>query len=852
MRGSPSSFPPLALALALAAGAAAQEAASPAPTSPPTVTAGEVEEILVTITKRDEALQDVPASVSAFSPKTIALANLESADDLASLIPNVVTKGESRTGNFSIRGVSESFSSQSPVAYHVDGLFKPRLDSLLGQYYDLASVEIVRGPAGTVYGRNATAGAINFRHVKPHAEYEAFGDALYGNYRRLQLRGVVNAPLLGEGDERLMARLSLQRELRDGYMDDLTARSRRDDPHNADEWYSRLSLRSVLNEDLELTLRGYYNQSDADPYTSRPLVDQYTQGFIDTRQGGAENFGIVDFDPYQGYTRFVESLIDNLVSSNDPQIQMLESLIRLGSRRSGVPFRDFARDVMINGSPGLIPPIVGQFIKPPATLGAAAQPIPTNPLQVRSSAYQRHRTKLRVYGGEAALGWDFAAPALGELRLDFQIGLEHTDFDQVVDADGSELPILDVFRPHRIDMNTGELRFSSQGDGPIDWIAGLFYFRQVMKRGIDEIVLPFGTILSESTDVTNGFAPFISAAVRPLEWFSEDPALEVELFGGWRWNRDSLDLEFQNLAHPSSMGLPQPVRHDRAVFTEDTWEFGARWFPTENTTVYLKYAKGYKTGILEADNQTGEISSVRPELIRAWELGVKSALFDGKLQLALTGFSSDYSDLQVPQVVGLSQRTLNAAAATIRGVELELFAQPVEGLSLQANAGFLRATFDEFCSDDAAQALPVSDPGCPAPNPLFPWQGQSNLAGNSLEDAPRWKTSVLASYQAELGAWGTLTPVVKFTWTDDYLLRPYGLPADRAHGYTRTDARLVWRSEDARFSVEAFAENLEGNVTYVRNTTTGEFSGSFPASLGLLAPRTYGVRVGFHWGRSGS
>ena len=119
MRGSPSSFPPLALALALAAGAAAQEAAPPAPTSPPTVTAGEVEEILVTITKRDEALQDVPASVSAFSPQTIALANLEGADDLASLIPNVVTKGESRTGNFSIRGVSESFSSQSPVAYHV-------------------------------------------------------------------------------------------------------------------------------------------------------------------------------------------------------------------------------------------------------------------------------------------------------------------------------------------------------------------------------------------------------------------------------------------------------------------------------------------------------------------------------------------------------------------------------------------------------------------------------------------------------------------------------------------------------------------------------------------------------------
>jgi iron complex outermembrane receptor protein len=201
----------------------------------------------------------------------------------------------------------------------------------------------------------------------------------------------------------------------------------------------------------------------------------------------------------------------------------------------------------------------------------------------------------------------------------------------------------------------------------------------------------------------------------------------------------------------------------------------------------------------------------------------------------------------VPQVVGLTQRTLNAAAATIRGVELEALAQPIDGLSLQWSAGYLHAVFDEFCSDDAAQALPTSDPGCPAPNPLFPWQGQSNLAGSRLEDAPRWKASLLASYQAELGRFGTLTPVVKLSWTDGYLLRPYGLASDRVEAYTRTDVRLVWRSEDARFSAEAFAENLENEIVFARNATTGEFSGAFPVSLGLLAPRTYGVRLGFHW-----
>lgn len=814
----------------------------------------QVEEIVVTITKRDATLHDAPAAITAFSAETLALVAPEGTSDLASLIPNVVTKGDGRTGNFSIRGVSESFSSQSAVAVHVDGVFKPRLDSLLGQYYDLESIQLVRGPSGTVYGRNATAGAIDFRHVKPHAEPEVLAEALYGSYRRMQLRGVVNVPLLGAGDERLMARLVLQRELRDGYMNDETRASRRNDPHNADEVSARLALRSLPNDRVELELRAHYDQSDADPYASRPLVGAYTQGFLDTRTIDpvtgtltAENFGVVDFDPYHGYARFVESLIDNLITSNDPNIQGLEALIRLGARASGMPFRDFARDIMIYGSPGLIPPVVDQFIEPPATLGAAALPIPRDPLRVRSSAYRRHHAQLRVAGVDGTLGWAFDATPLGPLRLDFHFGFEDTALDQSVDADGSELPILDVFRPHRIELHTGELRLSSEGDAALDWIAGLFYFRQETKRDEDEVVLPFGTVRSELHEVVNGFAPFFSAALRPLEWLAGEPPVDVELFGGWRLNRDSLDLAFQNLAHPSTGGGPQPLRNGQEVFSEDTWEVGVRWRPSERHTVYVKHAKGYKTGILEADNTTGEISAVRPEIIRSWEAGVKSSLFDGRLQLALTGFLSDYSDLQVPQVVGLTQRTLNAAAATIRGVELEAFAQPLDGLSLQWTAGYLHAVFDEFCSDDAAQALPVSEAGCPAPNPLFPWQGESNLAGGRLEDAPRWNTSVLASRLVELGRFGTLTPVVKLSWTDDYLLRPYGLASDRVEAYTRTDVRLVWRSEDARFSAEAFAENLENEIVYARNATTGEFSGAFPVSLGLLAPRTYGLRLGFHW-----
>ncbi len=816
----------LAFVLALANASRAQEAPSAADEAPPPApqAAEPVEEILVTITKREESLQDVPASVSAFSPEIISLANLESASDVVTLVPNVVTKGESRTGNISIRGVSESFSSQSPVAYHVNGVFKLDIDSLLGQYYDLESIELVRGPSGTVYGRNATAGAIDLRWRKPHAEWEASGDALLGNYDRKQLRAVLNAPLLGAGDERLMARLVLQRELRDGYMNDLTGRSRHDDPHNADEFYSRLTLRSLPTENLELDWRGFYNESDADPYVSRPLVDEYTEGFLDTRVFDADgnlinpNLGVLPFDPYGGYAVFVRAVATQL--GVPPQVPLPPT---------------FAAAIL---------PLLGID---PSLAGVVAAPIPSDPLQVRSSAYQRHHTKLRVYGSDASLGWDYQAPLLGEVRLDLLGGWEHVYFDQVVDADGSELPILDVFRPHRNNHYTAEARLSSGGEGALDWIVGTFWFQHTNDRTFDEIILPFGTIIAEQHEVARGVAPFASVALRPLELLSEDPALDVEIFGGWRWNRDSIELRYQNHQHPAGACAGQ----SRSVFGEETWEVGARWFASERHTVYAKFAKGYKTGILEADNQTCEVRAVDPELIRAWEAGIKSTLWDGRLQLGLTGFLSDYTNLQVPQVVGLAQHTLNAAAATLRGIEVEAAAQPVDGLVVQVTAGYLHAVFDSFCSDDAAQILAVSDPGCPAPDPRFPWQGESNLAGKRLEDAPRWKTSLFASYVIDLGTRGTLTPVVKVSWTDDYVLRPYALPADRVSAYTRSDARLVWKSESRRFSVELFGENLEDEVVYARNSTTGEFSGSFPASLGLIPPRTYGVRVGFAWGGSG-
>ena len=129
---------------------------------------GAIEEIVVTITKRAETLTEVAATISAFNANIIEQVDIQSVADVANLIPNAQVKGDG-DGSISIRGISQSFTSQAPVAMHLNGIWRfQSSNSFLGSFYDLESIEVQRGPVGTVYGRNATAGALDVHWKKPH------------------------------------------------------------------------------------------------------------------------------------------------------------------------------------------------------------------------------------------------------------------------------------------------------------------------------------------------------------------------------------------------------------------------------------------------------------------------------------------------------------------------------------------------------------------------------------------------------------------------------------------------------------------------------------------------------------
>ena len=846
---------------------ATAEPAEPAEETPAEADAGAppegVEKIVVTITKREEALQDVASSITAFDAEQLQNANIQNVADALTLIPNVQIKGDGNEA-ISIRGISQSFTSQSPVAQHMNGLFKFDGRSYTSQFYDLQALEIARGPSGTVYGRNATAGAINLRWNEPTSAFESFGDYTQGNYDLYQFRGGVNLPFSGVDDETLMGRFAFTRESHDGYIDNVYEPRRSHDPDDADDYMVRGSLLSRPSEDLDLHLRSYWTENTFTPTASRPRVNEYPVGVFDLGQ-----LGQYPFDAYNGLQEFTDfALFDGPDSNTNPD-SVLGAHARLYQIRNGGTLEEGLQHITTEGFQ--IFNIPGSEFRVPGLLNLGAYtnvvggPIPHGDRRVRNGRRDdfpndEHYT---IFGIEQETDWTLGEiPGAGDVALTLLGGYERTHYDQAVDPDGSELLLADTIQLFDNDLFTGEIRLNSKGWESFDWIAGVFWFQREQDLH-SENYTPFGNsecglcpFLADERNTDKGYAPFLTGFYRPIE--------EVELSAGVRWNQDEVvTSRVQPTVGPRD-GFS--YEDESARFGEPTGEVAAKWFWTEGKMVYAKGARGYKAGgfnddadfVLklrddDLDPNTPPVPvpvpvavPFDPEIVWAGELGSKNSFFDDKLHLNLTGFYYSYSDLQVPKVTGLAVITDNAAAATIWGLELEAVTQPFDGLTLAATVGYLNATFDEFCSDDGLNLSPNDDPSC-EDGFTGAFDGLSDVSGNRLEDSPEWNTSLYSAYDLDLGKRGTLTPVVEFAWIDEYFLRPQNSPIDRVGDHTKTDVRLIWRSPNRRWAVEGFVENLENDVIYNRNVFVAEFS-NMMSGFGMLPPRTFGVRVGFNWG----
>ncbi len=809
-QGAPYQIKAMALAIAatglvagLSSGALAQDAEN-----------FQLEEVVVTATKRQEKIQDVPATVRALGADLLEELNVQSISDVVVLLPNVQMKGHP-TGEITIRGVAQSRLGQSPVSFHVNGMFKYSVESYLGQFYDLQNVEIIQGPTGTVYGRNSTAGAMNIIQRIPVSQFEAYADVNVGNFNHEQIRGVVNVPFFGEGDERLMGRFAIQREKHDGYIDNALTPGDKD-YGAADNTFLRGSLRSVFSEDSEIIVRGFWNENEGN-------YDGATQRLKDFPVGVLA--GTIPFDVYDGLQQF----------RTDPAFVGLGGVYQT-LFRPDLSLEDAVDDMLLSGFPGVFDPILSSD----ALFTPALAPQLGN-TDVRSNAYLLGDPLLRIKGVDGEFITFFNdLPLLGATRLNISGGWENTKKLTISDIDGTELPVLDTIRDEEIDLYNAEIRLTSENDGRFSWIVGAFYFSRDYDLDSASIT-PFGIFGSVQEIEEEGLGLFFSGA------YEFTDALEV--FGGIRLNEDRFD--FTEISGGGGIGEGIVSFEGDDDFSETTGELGLKYALNDDDMVYLKFNHGYKAGSLELES-SGLINQVEPELIDAWEIGARTQWMDNRLRVNATAFFYDYTDLQVPIITATNEFTENAGEATVWGVELDATYLITPNWDVTVSVGYLDATFDEFCGADEYQIQQlgvVTDLACmAAPGEDAVREGTLDMSGNTLEDAPEWKAVLLTSYNLDLADNGSINFILQSTWTDDYYLRPFNIGLDEVDSFTKTDIRVMWKSPSNTWSVEAYVQNIEDDTIANRIVTLPDFTGGQPANFGSTLPRLYGLRLGYNYG----
>ncbi len=618
-----------------------------------------LQEIVVTAQKRAENLQDTPLAVSALTAETLENRRIVDISDISAAAPNLTTTiTPSSTTNIAvhIRGIGESdpvLTVDSPVGIYVDGVVIGRTAGAVFDLVDLERVEVLRGPQGTLYGRNTTGGAVNFITAKPADDFKATQFVSYGRFNSIQSRTTMDTGELGTSGLRF--KLSYLHKQRDGYANDINKPSRQDPgATNVDAF--RIAARYDQGGRLRVDYAFDFNDSKSYsvPFqlaAVRPDILAYLN--LSPALGGATpqvsrdrlnslrlNQGQIR-DEVMGHTLTAEfDLTDTIV---------LRSLTGYRQWTNSVDRTD------LDGNDGLV-----GFKVSPAVLAPPNRFIPLGIGPVDLFAASNNRFQKQVSQELNLIG------KIGS-RVDFVVGAFY--FKEKARENNPQQLTLVLPAPAAIPL----------GNGVSTRSFGVSLAPQLIYRHTSESKAVFGQATVRLTD-------------------------RIGITGGLRYTEDEKHLD-----------QSEPVAQARqldAKFSQVNYAGSIDWKMTDDILAYARIATGYKSGGFNPRSVGG---SFDPEKIISYEAGLKTEFFDRKLRFNVTGFHSRYDNLQVSQFLagtgGASSITVNAGKSTYTGAEVEILARPVRGITLNATGGYVDRKFKSFVIRDAAtnQLIDVSD-----------------------------------------------------------------------------------------------------------------------------------------------
>ncbi|MDE0158190.1 MAG: TonB-dependent receptor [Gammaproteobacteria bacterium] len=764
--------------------------------------AGALEEIVVTARKREESLQDTPLSVAAFTAADLEERGAVDFSDLGEFTPNVtfdftapIAAGNS-AAIVMIRGVGSAdwaLPVDPGVGIYLDGVYIARTIGQVMDTVDVERIEVLRGPQGTLFGRNTIGGAISVVTKKPTTD-RVFGRAevTTGSYDRIDVNGYLNVPL----GETLAGSLSVSSRNRDGYVKNLG-----DGPDLGDneDVSGRVAFRWTPADTMTLDVTADYSVTDENP-APNVLIDVAEDGFFPKLNN------LVSGDPACG----------GFVVSTDPA--------RFGNDKC-------YNDQWVSG--------------PHKTWSSHLSATPELQNNDRYGVAVRPDSELTVWGIGGTLEWDIT-DNLTVKSITAHRRVEDGFWSR--DTSHSKLPVHVIVRTandYEQKQTTQELQLLGTAfDDRLEWLIGGYYLKETGKH-LDVVELPFNTVFDSGGTIDNE-----SKAVFAQGTF--DVTSQISLTAGVRYTDEEKEFvadshvgQDAGIPFPLSISpaspfdcrgvpltpantegscvLPTDPAYSNASEVQPYVNLSFRW--TDDLMTYASYSEGFKAGAFtqRVFPAKREAPVAGPEFVKVYEGGFKSTLMDNRVRFNGAVFFTDYTDMQVTSdesdsagTIGLS--TVNAAEAEILGFELEMTAAPTPAALLQVGVGYLDA---EYVKLDEGVQFDIDD---------------------DLINAPEWNINVAAQYEYSLGTMGSLTPRLDLSHTSKVANDDRNTPLLMQPAYTLVNLSLTWRDVNDVWSLTAAGRNVADEtyiITGFANNNGVEGVYGMPATWSLSLRRNF-------------
>ncbi len=851
-------------------------AAAPALAQAPAAAEAGIDDIIVTAQRREENLQSVPISVSAFTAEQMKAQGTTDISRLENIVPGFTFGRSGPDARPAMRGVrteNTAVNGDTTIGFFIDGVYQSRAQQATLSFVDVERVEVQRGPQGTLYGRNTFGGNISLTTAKPtFDEYKAGVDLTVGQNGRFRGEGFVNAPL----SETVSMRIAGAFEKSNGYVKNVNP------------------LGNNLFDDDSRYIRMQVLFKPSDAFSALFKFDYANQGGA----GGAA-FGYKLRGTYYDVgsnQQLYNGTVLVLNSRGGNRDAVVDAPLTIDA---GVP-------IFAAGDPYTIDTDQPTILDSKSTSWSANLAYDFGPVTLKSI------TGYTDFSATRTADSDFSG---NQIAIDSQLTSAKTFSQELQLISNGKGPLTYVFGGYYFNDKLRSVLINQQSPLIIrnvtpnitgaNFRAG-FYNQDRAKTESIAVYGQASYALTEQLKLTLGarytrdkkdFQFANERAVVPLTGTTPPGTDGTFIRLGMPEIPDSafgVQGAATNCTYLASGATPAPragfqclaanpllltgATYDTKVFEKVTWRVGLDYQLTNNNLLYASVSTGFRSGGFNSgQSQSALTPTFNPETVTAFEIGSKNRFADNRVQLNIAAFYNRYNGLQEQRQIPAGPATLsvieNSGKARSYGIEAEAIWKPVDALTLGASLSWLDAKYTEYTNVPApfGTSILVNDATVLAPTlvngvqiagigqrrvfapgyncGLVPGTGGTgqpaaafgcDISGNSIPHSPKYSGAVYASYDIDLGNAGKLTPYAVVTFSGAFFGQPFNSILERQDAFAKVDLRLTWTVND-RFEVQAFVNNVTNKVTANRFVWGG--GGALQASY--APPRLWGARASF-------